>query len=138
LGLYLCIFASEDFDDELDGIDIGSYEDFHEFRQAVCDNVEDGKWGSTCPVLMTHSDCDGMWGHDVGEDLTEELARIQDRFRQLPPRVAEGWQYEAFRMYGQPASLADYFIDVDGEPLIERMSALAVLASQRGRPISFQ
>jgi hypothetical protein len=138
LGLYLCVFTSEDIDDELDGIDVGGYDDFHEFRQTVCDTVEDGMWGSTCPVLMTHSDCDGTWNPDVAEELIEELGTIQNRFRQLPARVAEGWRHEAFRMYGQPTSLADCFIDVDREPLIERISALARLAFQRGRPISFQ
>jgi hypothetical protein len=138
MGLYLCVFATDEVDEELEGVDVGGYDDFHEFRQAVCDHVENGSWASKCPVLMNHSDSDGTWSSDEAAAMSAELGAIEGRFRQLPPRAAEGWKQKLFRMYGTPRSLADYFIDVDGEPLIQRLSELAAVAVRRSRPISFQ
>ena len=38
----------------------------------------------------------------------------------------------------QPANLYEYFFDVDGEPLLDRLLKLAKLSIQTGRPIVFQ
>jgi hypothetical protein len=138
MGLYLCVFATDEVDEELDGVDVGGYDDFHEFRQAVCDHLENGNWASKFPMLMNHSDSDGTWSSSEAAAMSAELSAIEERFRQLQPLAAEGWKEKLFRMYGPPHSLADYFIDVDGESLIERLSELAALAVRRGRPISFQ
>ncbi len=46
MGLYLCVF---DEDEELDGIDVGSYADYNIFRNAVVEMLEDGKPGSKYP-----------------------------------------------------------------------------------------
>jgi hypothetical protein len=138
VGLYLCVFASDDTDEELDGIDVGGYDDFHDFRQAVSDKVEAGQWASTFPRLMNHPDSDGEWTPGEAALLIGELGAIQKAFEQLPPEPASGWRAEAIRMKGLPQSLADCFVDVDGEPLLERMVALAKLCADRKRPIIFQ
>lgn len=39
MGLYLCVFEG---DDELDGVEVGSYADFGAFRSAVATHVEGG------------------------------------------------------------------------------------------------
>jgi len=46
MGLYLCVF---DGDNELDGVEVGAYTDFHTFRSAVAAHVEAGVEGSRCP-----------------------------------------------------------------------------------------
>jgi hypothetical protein len=38
----------------------------------------------------------------------------------------------------QPASLAGCFLDVDGEPLLDRLIELTDVAARVSRPISFQ
>jgi hypothetical protein len=138
MSLYLCVFASDDIDDEIDGIDVGSYQDFHALRQYVSDHVENGQWGSRFPVLMSHPDSEGEWTSKEAELLVRELDAIQEIFTHLPPENFDGWRADAIRNNGKPDCLADCFVDVDGEPLLERMSALAQLAVDRNRPISFQ
>jgi hypothetical protein len=61
MGLYLCVFQG---DEELDGVDVGSYGDFNHFRSVVA-GLEDGPPGSKYPTLILHpdSDGDGKRGH---------------------------------------------------------------------------
>jgi hypothetical protein len=138
MGLYLCVFAKDDVDDELDGVDVGSYDDFHDFRAAVCNRLEEGHWGSRYPVLMNHSDSDSDWSRDETAVLIQELESIHEHFQQMPPEDAAGWRGEAIRANGKPQSLDDCFVDVDGESLVARVASLAKLATSRSRPISFQ
>ena len=46
MGLYLCIFAGDDGDEELDGMEVGGYDDFGEFRDLIARLLEDGTWKS--------------------------------------------------------------------------------------------
>jgi len=137
MSLYLCIF---DEDDELDGVAVGAYSDFGNFRDIVAGVLEGGKWGSRFPVLMSHSDCDGEWSVDDCRKLHVEIDTITTELRQLPPRefFAE-WQKSVAKKIGlHPANLYDCFIDVDGQPLLERLVSLIELAQRRGLPILFQ
>jgi hypothetical protein len=141
VGLYLAIFAAEAVDDEIDGVEVGSYDDFHEFRSAVGERLENGEWGSRFPVLMTHSDSDGEWTPSQARELAAELEVIARELSRLSPVsfATTTWQSSVAQLVGlHPASLAETFIDVDGEPLIWRLQQLAATASKRELPISFQ
>ena len=137
MGLYLCIF---DLDQEIDGVDVGHYSDFGVFRQTVSAELEEEHAGARFPTLMLHSDCDGQWSVEQCRQLEGELNVIADAFRVLPPRAfSSEWQASLAKQLGlRPTSLADSFIDVDGEPLIERLIELASLAKDRDLPILFQ
>jgi len=137
MGLYLAVFNN---DQELDGVDLGSYADFSAFRNSVIDNLEDGVAGYRCPTLILHSDCDGRWTPDEAAKLEKELEAVAARFRELPPRqFSANWQKEVARTFGiLPRSLYDCFFDVDGEPLVERLGSLARLSRERKLPILFQ
>jgi len=141
MGLYLCVFASPIGDDEIEGVEVGSYSDFSTLRSSVSERLEAGHWGSRFPVLMLHPDSDGEWSPAEASALLAELETIENEFRTLPPApFIEGtWQSEAAKLYGiRPSSLADCFVDIDGEPLLTRLSELASVAISHNCPISFQ
>ena len=137
MGLYLCVFHG---DDELDGVDVGSYADFNFFRRTVSDRLEGGIPGSKFPTLILHSDCDGEW--TVGQccELEDELLVINAAFKELPAvDFDSGWQKEVAKSLGLKTDcLCQSFIDVDGEPLLERLLALCQLAKNRNESILFQ
>jgi hypothetical protein len=137
MSLYLCIF---DEDDELDGLDVGAYSDFGDFRDTVAKSLERGQWGSRFPTLMVHSDCDGEWSAEDCDKLTTELEMISAEMKNLRAKefFAE-WQQKVAKQVGlRPATLYECFIDVDGEPLLERLIQLVQLAQRRNLPILFQ
>lgn len=137
MGLYLCVF---DDDEELDGVEVGSYADFDFFRQTVSRLLESGKDGLRFPTLMMHSDCDGEWSIDECERLNDELSDIAAAFKELPaaPFHSE-WQENVAKSIGfKSITLYDSFIDVDGEPLLERLIRLCNVARGNQRPILFQ
>lgn len=141
MGLYLCVFASREEDDELEGVEVGSYDDFHLLRTTVAERLEGGEWASRFPVLMSHRDSDGEWTPQEALALSRELRTIEDELTALPSKgfAAGSWQSAVANAMGVvPASLAECFIDVDGEPLLERLRDLASVAAERGCPISFQ
>ena len=141
MGLYLCVFRSDEVDDEVDGVEVGSYDDFHDFRLAVAQGLENGQWGSRFPVLMLHHDSDGEWTPGEAVALAGELQVIETEFAALPARgfVAGSWQAKVAGSLGlAPKTLRESFIDVDGELLVERIRELAVTAAKLGVPISLQ
>jgi hypothetical protein len=138
MGLYLCVFAG---DNEVAGVEVGSYADFNAFRNTVVKLVENGVAGSRCPVLIDHPDSDGDWPPAECVLLRDELSAIAETFRMLPPaRFPEDyWQQQVAEQLGlQSGSLYDSFIDVDGEPLIERLIDLCDVAIESKAPILFQ
>jgi hypothetical protein len=137
MGLYLCIF---DGDEELDGIQVGSYADFNFFRNEVVKVVEGGVAGSRCSTLVNHHDSDGEWSSFECEMLIRELELIINTFQSSPiVEFNSKWQSEVARKTGfVPANLAECFFDVDGEPLLDRLKALAERGMRTGLPILFQ
>jgi hypothetical protein len=137
MGLYLCVF---DGDEEVDGVEVGSYGDFGTFRDTVRDILEEGTSGSRFPILMKHSDCDGTWSPVEAEQLQVELATIAQEFARHPPiPLHDGWKKSVARTLGlSPVNLLDCFFDVDGEPLLDRLRGLCMYSIQRGLPILFQ
>jgi len=137
MGLYLCIF---DGDDELEGIQVGSYDDFHFFRNTVVTVAEGGLAGSRCPTLNNHHDSDGEWSPSECSILIKEIELIRVAF-ELSPVVDfnSQWQSDVARKSGiVPKTLAECFFDVDGEPLLDRLKALADRGKRLGLPILFQ
>jgi len=137
MGLYLAVFHDEE---ELDGVEVGSYSDFSSFRRAIVTNLESGAAGSRFPTLILHSDCDGQWTPEDAAELERELKTIGAGFRELPPvPVNSGWQREVAKSFGiRPQNLFECFFDVDGEPLLDRLVSLARLSHERNLPILFQ
>lgn len=137
MGLYLCVF---DNDQELDGVEVGSYSDFDHFRNTVTERLEGGISGRRFPKLIIHSDSDGEWSASDCEILKRELTTISDEFQKLPggPFHSE-WQRQVGRSLGlEPASLYETFIDVDGEPLLGRLIRLCDMALERQLPMLLQ
>jgi len=137
MGLYLAVF---DEDEELDGVEVGSYSDFTFFRNTVIANVESGVAGSRCPTLILHSDCDGQWSPGESAKLEKELETVAMRFKELPPvQINSDWQKQVAGTFGMIAqNLYDCFFDVDGEPLLQRLISLARLSQEKNLPILFQ
>jgi hypothetical protein len=137
MGLYLCVF---DDHEEVEGVDVGSYADFGFFRDIVTNRLEADQPGSKYPTLILHSDCDGQWAEVECRALEKELQSIAQAFLDLPPAAFNGeWQRRLAKSLGlKPTNLYQSFIDVDGEPLLERLIQLCRIAQQHGRPILFQ
>ncbi|PWU10041.1 MAG: hypothetical protein C5B50_26250 [Verrucomicrobia bacterium] len=137
MGLYLCIFDGEE---ELDGIEVGSYADYNTFRDYIVHELEEGKAGSRFPTLVMHSDCDGEWSAADCGKLKDELAEIAAALRQRPavPFSSE-WQKTAAESVGlKPQNAFESFVDVDGELLLGRLQNLVQNAFDRKLPILFQ
>ena len=137
MGLYLCVFEN---DDELDGVEVGSYSDFDFFRSSVTELLESGVSGSRFPTLIIHSDSDGEWSVKECELLRRELMTISSEFQELPgTQFRADWQQKVGKSLGlKPASMYESFIDVDGEYLLERLIRLCDVATERAVPILFQ
>lgn len=137
MGLYLTIF---DGDDELEGVEIGSYSDYDVFIQAVIKSVEGGDKGSVCPTLVLHHDSDGEWSSQEARHLLSELLKIKETFMAMPPVPHESkWVAQVLDEVGlKPSNAYESFIDVDGELLIDRLVGLAELSISKELPILFQ
>lgn len=137
MGLYLCVF---DKNEEIEGVEIGSYADFNFFRDAVTATVEKGQAGSVCPTLINHHDCDGVWSHQDAASLFDELRMVEETFVQYPAvEFNSPWKKQVAKSFGiAPKNLAECFFDVDGEPLISRLRELVEVSINREVPILFQ
>ena len=136
-GLYLCIFEE---DGELDGVKVGPYVEFRNFRDTVVQERESGELGARFPTLILHSDCDGQWSPDEARTLEQELIVIGEELRGRPPiSIGSSWGKEVVKRFGlRPDTLYDCFFDVDGEPLVERLVNLVKINQMNQLPIIFQ
>ena len=137
MGLYLCVFEN---DEELDGVEVGAYSDYNFFIDAVVRELEDGKPGSKYPTLVLHSDSDGAWDAGDCQKLQAELVEIAEKLMALPSVEYQAeWQRNVAKEFSLTNDrLFDSFIDVDGEPLIERILGLVTLARKKNQPVLFQ
>jgi hypothetical protein len=138
MGLYLAVF--DDDEEELEGVEVGSYSDWNRFVDKVSDVFEGGVRGSRFPLLTYHSDCEGEWSATDCLPLIKNLDEIAVAFRKLPPEpITEGWQPQVAKEFGLRLDhLYDCFFDVDGENLFERLLTLAETARKTGFPVLFQ
>ncbi len=137
MGLYLCIFKEEE---ELDGVEVGSYSDFNSLRDFLISELESDKAGSLFPVFILHSDCDGEWSPTDCKKLQVELGEISKTLEGMPPvPFNSDWQKNLASRIGLiPKNALESFIDVDGELLIDRLQKLVELAIKKHLPILFQ
>ena len=137
MGLYLAIF---DDGEEIEGVEVGTYDDFGSFRDTVVTGLEAGEAGSRFPTLIYHSDSEGEWTPEQAAFLEAELRIIANEFAAMPPvTLPGGWKSHVAKILGiRPKNLYDCFFDVDGEPLLERLIGLVELSQQRNLPILFQ
>jgi hypothetical protein len=136
MGLYLCVFQDEE---ELDGVDVGSYDDFELFRSAA--RALDGRLFRRFGTLRTNVTPTTSWSPKAAARLAGELTTLEVELRRLPPRpFPEGsWQAELAHERGLvPQSLNECFFDVDGEPLVGRLLALCRRSVESKQPILFQ
>ncbi|WP_454675450.1 Imm70 family immunity protein [Achromobacter pestifer] len=137
MGLYLCVF---DGDEELEGVEVGLYEDFNCFRDAVLTVLENNIPGSVCPTLQGHLDCDGEWTPQEANSLLGELKLIEQEFAEHPPiEFNSDWKKGVAKLYSiAPVTMLDCFFDIDGEPLVGRLRQLALVSVNSVQPIVFQ
>lgn len=137
MGLYLCIF---DEDEDVNGVEVGSYADFNALRDYIVHELGGGKEESRFPVFTLHSDSDGEWSVSECEKMCVELADIVAALKARPAvKFVSDWQEVVAKSIGLvPQNAFESFIDVDGEFLLERLQGLADCAVKRRLPILFQ
>lgn len=137
MGLYLCIF---DQDDEVDGVEIGSYSDFNGLREFINKEIEKGAFGAKFPTFLIHSDSDGEWTVLDCKKLRVELSEIILKMKELKPVpfITDLQKSVASSIGLLPENAYESFIDVDGEFVLGRIYNLVELALQRQLPILFQ
>ncbi len=136
MGLYLCVFRG---DDEIEGVEVGSYEDFERFREAA--RALDRRVFRRFGALRSNIKPNTAWSRREATRLARELTALGVELRKLPPRPFPpgSWQEQIARERGlAPASLYDCFFDVDGEPLVERLLGLCRVSMETRQPILFQ
>lgn len=136
MGLYLCVFRGEE---ELDGIDVGSYDDFERFRNEA--RSRDGRVFHRYGTLRMAVTPTRHWSPRAAARLADELTALRELLRREPPRPLPpgSWQAQLAAERGlAPASLADCYFDVDGASLFDRMLELCRLAVEARQPILFQ
>ncbi|WP_395753740.1 Imm70 family immunity protein [Prosthecobacter sp.] len=138
MGLYLCILDADD--EEIDGLELGSYADYGSLIKQVVHKLEGGTAGMRFPVFVLHSDCDGSWTREDCAALETELCSIIEEFKKLEAvPFNSDWQFKIARQVGHcPRNLHQSFIDVDGELLLDRLLELARKAQRENAPIVFQ
>lgn len=127
-------------DEDVAGIDVGSYSDFNALREYVATTLEHGKPGSRFPVFVLHSDSEGSWRSEELPALRAELKTIVSEMERQPPLpFASPWQDELAAELGIRATNAcQSFIDVDGELLLHRLLELICVAEESHSEIRFQ
>ena len=138
MGLYLVVFADDTTDEELLGVEVGTYADFDTFRSAISDAL--GEQASSYPTLLAHPDSGTPWSPADAHRLVEELEQLAEVLAARPAHRHEAgsWQPRAMEVTGlRPRTLWESFVDVDGEVLLTQITRLAALAVGTGRPVEF-
>ena len=98
MGLYLCIF---DGDEDINGVEIGSYADYGALVDYVTRELELGKAGARFPTFVLHSDCDGEWSIADCQKLQVELDEIAVALKTRPATAfSSSWQKDVAKSIG--------------------------------------
>jgi len=137
MGLYLYIFDGEE---EINGVEAGSYNDYGVLLDYVALELERGKAGARFPTFVLKSDSDGEWSVADCKKLQVELDEIAVALRvRRAVAFTSDWQRDVAKSIGlKPQNALESFIDVDGEFLLERLQSLVKDALARQLPILFQ
>ncbi|HYS79273.1 MAG TPA: hypothetical protein VEM76_01115 [Anaeromyxobacteraceae bacterium] len=136
MGLYLCVFRE---DEELVGVDVGSYDDFERFRDAA--RARDRRLFRRYGALRVNMSPTTHWSPREAARLAGELVHLREALRQAPaqPFPSGSWQAARAAELGlAPTSLAECFFDFDGGPLFDRLLELCRVAVEAREPILFQ
>ncbi len=136
MGLYLCVFRE---DEELLGVDVGSYDDFERFRDAA--RARDRRLFRRYGALRVNMSPTTHWSPREAARLAGELVHLREALRQAPaqPFPSGSWQAARAAELGlAPTSLAECFFDFDGGPLFDRLLELCRVAVEAREPILFQ
>jgi hypothetical protein len=136
MGLYLCVFRG---DEELLGVDVGSYDDFERFRDAA--RALDRRVFRRYGALRMNMSPTTHWTPREAAKLAGELVHLREALRREPARPFPpgSWQAERAAELGlAPASLAECFFDFDGGSLFDRLLELCRVAVEAREPILFQ
>ena len=138
MSLYLAIF--DENEEELDGVEIGSYADFNYFREVIHQYCEKKIYGEYYPNLLLHVDNTGEWDPLQAIELKRELNELSSKTKSLPPiEFNSQWQNDIAKKDGNsPSNLYECLFDVDGTSLIERLEMICETAITEGHPIEFQ
>ncbi|WP_240422393.1 immunity 70 family protein [Listeria costaricensis] len=106
---------------------IGTGDFLHSFFSTICINLENGKWGSNYPVIMTKL-YSGLLTTEDQNEAKKELAEIQKELSQLLPEKVV-WDAEDLsttppwgnQISEDVTSLANYYITSDRKDLISVM-----------------
>jgi hypothetical protein len=118
---------------ELAECDMGAYSDFGAFRDLVAKHLDPARF----PILMDHSDCDGVWPLADIPRLERELRTIAEAFKGLPPEEPVGGLEFAAEYRVGARTLYDCVHVVSGENTFEALLALCGRAREFQRPITF-
>ena len=122
---------------ELGAVETATEDDFMYFRDSVHMALEGGKFGDRFPLLM--KPFYSSWEQQDSAGLLLELEDIHAAFRKLPPDPPDGnWKAKLIRSGRKPDTLAEVYLDKDGAPLIERLTALARLARDNDLAIEWE
>jgi len=137
MGLYLCIFDGEE---DINGVEVGSYNDYGMLLDYVIRDLELGKAGTRFPTFILRSDSDGEWSVADCQKLQVELGEVAVDLKARPAiAFSSDWQKVVAKSIGlKPQNAFESFIDVDGEFLLERLQNLVKDALARQLPILFQ
>jgi hypothetical protein len=121
---------------EVAAVETETEDDFMYFRDSVHMALEEDKFGGRFPTLMKTFLSD--WEKEDAADLERELTEIHAAFRKLPPQPPDGnWRAKLIRSGRKPETLAEVYLDKNGEPLIGRLIELARVARENGLPIKW-
>ncbi len=136
MGLYLCVFRE---DEELCGVEVGSYKDFEGFRDEA--RARDRPVLRRYPTLLASVKANTVWSWREAGRLARELAELGEALSREPARpfTPGTWQEEVARARRLDArSLRECYIDVQGEPLVDGLLELCRISIEGRLPILFQ
>ena len=140
MSLYIAVFSNDESDDEVDGVDVGSLEDYNAFRALITAEFRDGEGKRGLPLLLESADNQPGWRAEDVPALLDEIEVVRQAFMSRPAHdFGDGaWQARVLARLGvRPRSLNESVVDVDGEPLLDRLAALARAAIGLQRPVEF-
>lgn len=140
MSLYLCVFDfSDNFENEIMGVEVGSYSYFGVFRDCICKYVENNQRGSRCPYIMNHEDSNGVFTPNDCSNVLHELSLIKGVFTNIPLDNDIIANMPNLLQNKKPCkTLADCFVDIDGCNLIEQLTLICKCSIETNLNLYFQ
>lgn len=140
MSLYLCVFDfSDTYENEIMGVEVGSYAYFNVFRDCISKYVENDRRGSKCPYIMNHNDSTGVFTPEDCKNVLHELSLIKNVFLNIPTNndIIEQNSH-LLQDKNLCENLADLFVDIDGCNLIEQLELICKCSIKTNLNVYFQ